>query len=84
MTTTVAGSGNASLTAARPKPPTDPVSVDLLMPEPAGCAPCRNAIEEIDDAAALLAEELAARGTALQVRVKIVRRQGARRIMIET
>jgi hypothetical protein len=43
--------------------------VDLLLPEPMGCAPCLDAIEEIDEAAALLAPELAARGTSLRVRV---------------
>lgn len=58
-----------SIAAARPEPRTDRVVVDLLMPEPTSCAPCQDAIEEIDDAAALLAQELAARGTAVQVRV---------------
>ena len=43
--------------------------VDLLMSEPMSCAPCVDAIEEIDEAAAFLAPELAARGTALRVRV---------------
>ncbi len=50
-------------------PRTDRVVIDLVMPQPTGCAPCENAIEEIDDAAALLGHELAARGTAVQVRV---------------
>ena len=45
------------------------VVVDLLMPRPPSCAPCQNALEEIDEAAALLAQELAARGTAMRVRV---------------
>lgn len=51
------------------KPRTDRVVIDLLMPQQTGCAPCQNAVEEIDDAAALLSQELAARGTAVQVRV---------------
>jgi hypothetical protein len=50
-------------------PRTDRVVIDLVMPQPTGCAPCENAIEEIDDAAAILGHELAARGTAVQVRV---------------
>jgi hypothetical protein len=50
-------------------PRTDRVVIDLVMPQPTGCAPCENAIEEIDDAVALLDHELAARGTAVQVRV---------------
>lgn len=57
------------LPADRAQPRTDRVVVDLLMPQPPSCAPCQDAIEEIDDAAALLAAELAARGTAVQVRV---------------
>ncbi len=57
------------LSADRAQPRTDRVLVDLLMPEPTSCAPCQNAIEEIDDAAALVAQELAARGTAVKVRV---------------
>lgn len=43
--------------------------VDLLLSKPMSCAPCLDAIEEIDEAAALLAPELAARGTSLRVRV---------------
>jgi hypothetical protein len=55
--------------ADRAQPRTDRVVIHLLIPQPTSCAPCQNAIEEIDDAAALLAQELAARGTAVQVRV---------------
>lgn len=33
------------------------------------CTPCQDAIEQVDCAAALVAPELAARGTRLQVRV---------------
>jgi hypothetical protein len=47
----------------------DRVAVDLLMPQLTNCAPCRDAMEEIDHAAALLAPELAARGIRMQVRV---------------
>lgn len=48
---------------------TDRVVIDLILPQPTVCSPCENAIEEIDDAAALLGHELAARETAVQVRV---------------
>ena len=57
------------LSADRAMPRTDRVVVDLIMPGPPSCAPCQDAIEQIDDAAALLELELAARGTAVQVRV---------------
>ncbi len=58
-----------TLSADHAQPPTDRVLVELLMPESTSCVPCQHAIEEIDDAAALLALELAARGTAVLVRV---------------
>lgn len=49
--------------------PRDGLVVDLLLPQPPSCAPCQDAIEEIDGAAALLAPELASRDTSMQVRV---------------
>jgi hypothetical protein len=45
------------------------VVLDLLVSGSKPCTPCQDAIEEIDRAAALVAPELAARGTRLQVRV---------------
>lgn len=57
------------LLADRAQPRTDRLVVDLLLSQPMSCAPCQNAIEEIDDVAAFLAPELAARGTAMRVRV---------------
>jgi hypothetical protein len=53
----------------RAQPRTARLVVDLLLPQPRSCAPCQNAIEEIDEAAAFLAPELAARGTSMRVRV---------------
>jgi hypothetical protein len=44
------------------------VVVELLMPA-APCAPCQDALEELDRAAALVAPELRARGERLRVRV---------------
>jgi len=55
--------------ADRAQPRTDHLVVDLLLPQPKSCAPCQDAIEEIDEAAAFLAPELAARGTSMRVRV---------------
>lgn len=48
---------------------TDRLVVDLLLPPRPSCPPCQHALEELDDAAALLALELAARDTAMRVRV---------------
>lgn len=48
---------------------TDRVVIDLLVARPTRCAPVQHALEEIDDAVALLARELSARGTTAQVRV---------------
>jgi hypothetical protein len=53
----------------RAQPRTARLVVDLLLPQPMSCAPCQNAIEEIDEAAAFLAPELASRDTSMQVRV---------------
>jgi hypothetical protein len=57
------------VSADRAQPRRDGLVVDLLLPQPPSCAPCQDAVEEVDGAAALLAPELASRDTSMQVRV---------------
>lgn len=45
------------------------VELELFYVELDGCAPCRNALAEADEAARLVRDELAARGRSLTVRI---------------
>ena len=65
----MASSPTAPVPAGRAQPRTDRLVIDLLLPQSPSCAPCQDAIEEIDGAVALLAPELAARDHLMQVRV---------------